>query len=127
MIEELKQLLDVMKELPELAIWSVLGFGIYKLVVYLSTTGSIVFILKLAIEKLHDMKTRDPKPVTHVYSLKSITFMGEAEEALTESLIKAINRVSNKETKSYLRTYIHTSDIEPILKALNSITREENK
>ena len=53
MMDELQQLLNLVKELPELTIWVLAGFGLYKLIMYLSATGSVVFILKLLIERLY--------------------------------------------------------------------------
>jgi hypothetical protein len=54
MMDELKELVILIEKLPNVAMWTLLGFAIYKLVTYLSVTGSFVFIAKLFIEKVHD-------------------------------------------------------------------------
>ena len=74
MIEELKYIVDLIAKIPETGLWILGGFGIYKLVSYLSVTGSVVFILKLAIERIYQwhkdnidlMSKREeaPKPVS---------------------------------------------------------------
>jgi hypothetical protein len=51
----------MIEKMPELALHALIGFGIYKLIVYLSTTGAIYKIGTLAITKLHDAY-KSPRP-----------------------------------------------------------------
>lgn len=62
MIEELKQLLTIVEKMPSMVLWTLFGFAVFKLVIYLSTTGSVVFIIKLVIERWYSWATRMPEP-----------------------------------------------------------------
>jgi hypothetical protein len=50
MIDALKELIGLVKELPEFALWILLGYLLYKLFI----VGSIYGIIRLGINKLHD-------------------------------------------------------------------------
>lgn len=69
MIEELKSILTMVEKVPETVLWVLGGFALYKLVIYLSTTGAIVMLVRLAIEKWHDARTR-PEPAPEPTYLK---------------------------------------------------------
>jgi len=49
MMEVLKELMEVVKDMPDMALWVLAGFGAYKLFVL----GSIYGIVRLAIVKIH--------------------------------------------------------------------------
>ena len=53
MIEELRGLLAALEHVPNAAMWGVGIFLAYKMILYLGTTGSIVYVLKLAIERFY--------------------------------------------------------------------------
>lgn len=52
-MEELKVLIEMIGDLPQLAIWVLIFFFIYKVII----VGSVFGVLKLFIEKLHDVLT----------------------------------------------------------------------
>lgn len=54
MLEELKLLIETFKGLSDMALYALGGYGLYKLILYLSTTGSAVFIAKLLINRVFD-------------------------------------------------------------------------
>lgn len=101
MIDELKQLIGMIEKVPETALWILLGFAVYKLVVYLSGTGAIVFCIKLAIEKGHDMFIRrqaeKSTPIEHTINGEFIT-----QDATLTLFMSAIRALKGGDT------YIHT-------------------
>ena len=115
MIEELKILLDIIGDLTGIALWVVGFFMVFKLVVYLSTTGALVYVLKLAITKLHDAITREKKAV---YSYEG-DCIDEKAKIEMDSLIRE-SRISGL-------TYIHHSDIDFIRTAIKEKREREGK
>jgi hypothetical protein len=53
-MEEIKEVLHMIEKLPEITLWVLGGFAVYKLVTYLSTMGAFVVVTKLAINKAYD-------------------------------------------------------------------------
>ena len=58
MAEELKEIIDMIAKVPETALWILGGFALYKIVTYLSVTGSIVVVLRTAINKYHAIQVK---------------------------------------------------------------------
>ncbi len=54
MIEEIKMIVQLLSKVTDGALYGLLGYGVYKLIMYLSMTGSIVYISKLGINRLFD-------------------------------------------------------------------------
>ena len=54
MVDELKVLLEMLGDVTDIALYIVVLFGAYKLILYLSGIGAAVLLTKLAIEKLHN-------------------------------------------------------------------------
>lgn len=137
MIDEIKQLLDLVKELPDLAIWSLAGFGIYKLIVYLSTTGSIVFIFKLLIEKIHNAYTspRQEKPRDVKIDGYFLTSDGTYHDfiAVLRYFLNAKNKPKPETGKTlsfraFTSEYIHKSDVTWLEAAIKEkLAREEKE
>jgi len=86
MIEDFKTILDMIAKLPNFAIEVLLGFGIYKLVVYLSTTGSVVFISRMLIEKIHDAYTKPKPPQETIFKFEDIYMCGTSEKDIQDIL-----------------------------------------
>ena len=59
MIEEMKMILDSIGDLTGIALWVVAGLIGYKLVIYLSTAGALIYLGKMLIVKVHDCITRE--------------------------------------------------------------------
>lgn len=87
MIDELQGLLDVLKETPEMALWGLALFIGWKLIVYLSTTGSIVYVLCLAINKLAEHGQRPEQPKTVNWSCDSFT-INNCRESFEATVIR---------------------------------------
>ena len=107
MLEELKEIIKLFESVPTLSLWILGGFAFYKLVTYLSVTGSVVFLTKLAIEKLHDYKTK-PKEIIKKVTLdnKFITSDG-AYDIFCNLLDDVIGKGYG--CPGELRQYIHES------------------
>ena len=118
-MEELQALLDSMGKLvesvPTAGLWILLGFAVYKSVIYLSTAGSIVFLIRLTITKFHDYKTL-PEPPKEL-KLGSLT-LGEGTELRLISCLCAIRENSN---------YIHDSDVDWLSAAIREKKEREKK
>lgn len=108
MIEELKALLDVLAQTPQYALWGVAMFIAWKLIIYLSTTGAIVYCVKHivdAIRSMHSKKFDAPEEAIHTYKLDGYT-IGDGTQ-----LLAAIAEWSDG-------SYIHTSEQQVMAKAL---------
>ena len=99
-MEELKLLIEMVRNLPALAIWVLAGYLVYKLVVL----GSIYGVLRLLIVKAHDFLT-GPKQMK--LGRKSIDT--ETASALNEQL----DRIGSMH-------YIHMSDVKTLREALDA-------
>ena len=86
MIEELKGLLDVLAQTPSMAIYGLVICVGWKLFVYLSTAGSILYVLRLAIERLHDYMIK-PNVIRRevVWRSRGIVFI-ETENSVAQTL-----------------------------------------
>lgn len=82
MVDELKFLLDQIKDVPSVALWMIGGFLFYKLVAYLSTTGAIIYIVRLLCNLAIEWQTK-PRPA----KFKKMLFDDLAEQALVDLLL----------------------------------------
>lgn len=103
-MEELKILVEMVASLPQMAIWVLVAFWCYKVVVI----GSIFGIIRLAIIKTHDWLTK-PKVVTHKLGEKT---------AINDGVIAELNAQVNRLVST---SYIHMSDVDNLRKAIDSI------
>jgi hypothetical protein len=101
-MEELKLLIDMVANLPTLAVWVLVGYLAYKVVV----VGSVYGVARLLIIKLHDWLTK-PKVVKLSLGAKVI------DEATAEALNAQIARLSNG-------IYLHMSDVKKLREALDA-------
>lgn len=115
MIEELKLVLDSIGDLTGVALWVVGFFIVFKLVVYLSTTGAIVYLVKLAIVKGHDFLTKD-QIIKHKFEGHFI------DDGVAAEFGDLLN-----ECKTSTGVYIHSSDIRILKKALTKLKSEDKK
>lgn len=116
MIEELKLVLDTIGDLSGVAIWVVGAFFLFKLIIYLSTTGAIVFLIRLAITSLHDLLTKE----------KIIKF--DIGSHMINSTCKESFLALISEGKKTSLSYIHEADIDWIRVAIREKKeREGNK
>lgn len=86
-IEELKQLITMIEKVPETALYILAGFGIYKLLIYSSTVGAITLVIKLAINKYHDIRVR---PVVREWDLGGMSISDGVKDKLVDVLMRAL-------------------------------------
>lgn len=102
-MEELKQLLELVANLPALAIWVLVGFFAYKTIII----GSIYGVIRTGMTLLHSWATK-PK-------LVEFTLNGEPINNSTANLLKAqLARIHNT-------NYIHASDVKKLEVALDIV------
>jgi hypothetical protein len=117
MLQELKEILGIIKDLPHMVMWVLAGLLLYKVVV----VGSIYGVIKLAIDRLHSWLVT-PKVVTHQYDLKHLSMTTEAAEALSIFLGSAA-----RDVKSFGGSYLYPDDIMRIKKRYDLGKLEEEK
>jgi hypothetical protein len=100
-MEELKLLIDMVADLPAMAVWVLVGFLAYKLVV----VGSIYGVIRLCIVKFHDWATK-PRVVSFKVGAKAI------DEATAEALNAQIARLNGGH-------YLHMTDVQKLREALD--------
>lgn len=112
MLEELKQILEIVKELPHLVMWVLAGLLLYKVTVI----GSVFGIIKLSITKFHDYLVKE-KVVRHEYKFDGICIDEAATVAMT-AFLKSVAYETRGEVYRYSHApYIHKSDVEKITNA----------
>lgn len=89
MIDELKQLLTMVQNLPDMVLHVLLGFAVYKLIMWLSSVGAAVTLTKFAITKWHDWATREKKIRTE-FSYNSIV-LGDAAKVKLDMLVSRLH------------------------------------
>ena len=78
-MEQLKLLVEMVSDLPEMAIWVLLGFWVYKIII----VGSLYGCIKYAIKQTHSVLTRQ-KYKDGMYALKNHVLYGvEPEDIVT--------------------------------------------
>lgn len=104
MIDEIKLLLDQVKNVPDVALWILGGFLFYKLVTYLSLTGSIVYVIKMLCKTSIDYQIKPRKA-----KFRGVLINDDAEHEL-EDLFTEMRHRGNM-------SYIHHSDVKELRRA----------
>lgn len=127
-MEELKILIDMVSDLPEMAIWVLVLFFIYKVVI----VGSIFGVIKSAIKSIefgmqrwHEVKTfpeHKKVVVDATTKIDRLTISGEFD-FLIDQLDRLVGMATNIDTP-----YIHNQDIIWLRDAISEkIQREKGK
>jgi len=106
-MDELKEIAHLIGSLPTLAVWVLVGFWCYKVVVI----GSIYGVIKLAIDRLHSWKT---SPQAREWRIGTATI----DEGVAHALSVQISRIAST-------NYIHMSDIGRLRQALDIVLKEK--
>jgi hypothetical protein len=114
MIEELRTLLSVFKELPDLALWAAIGFLIYKL----SIIGSIYGVIRLGIEKWHDWATKKKVMTTEFRMQDKFNGIIINDEDVLSELIFQNKRIAGKGI-GFKTNYIHGCSVEWLRQAID--------
>jgi len=124
MIEIIKEAGEILKDLPDLAIWILVGILFYKVFII----GGIIAVIKLAINKMHSIMEISsnnkvkPKEVVTKYEIDNyfITDAKDKFDLLIKELRGARTSINSK--------YIHNDDVCFLLDAIREKKeRELNK
>lgn len=108
MIEELKQILTMVQNLPDKVLHVLAGFAIYKLVMWLSSVGAVTMLIKLAINKTYDAYTfSNSKPIVHEWKIDN-RFI--TSDGTYRRFIELLDRLPGTRTVGS-SAYIHDADI----------------
>lgn len=117
-MNELKLLIDMVKDLPAMALWVLVGFWAYKVIFI----GSCYGVIKLAISKVHDVlitrkvEFKEIRPL-----LDGICIRGE-----TNALIAQLHRIRSKGTHlTSGEGYIHSISIAWLREAIDEKEAKE--
>lgn len=105
-MDELKLLIDMVANLPTMAVWVLAGYLAYKVAV----VGSVYGVIRLLIVKVHDWKTH-PKE------------MKIGSKAIDEATAEALNVQIARLAGSFL--HIHMSDVQKLREALDEKLKEK--
>ena len=111
-MDELKLLIEMVANLPTLAVWVLVGYLVYKVVVI----GSIYGLARFAIDKLHNWLT-DPKRKTVDFD---ILIDGEIITGNKEALKAQVRRI-----KRETGVYIHASYVDWLRYAIDDRLAKE--
>ena len=118
-MNELRELIGLVKDLPNAALWVIAAIFLYKVTI----VGSVYGVLRLAIAKLHDWAiTRKAREVEY----KEIRPMldGMCIRAETDRLVAQLNRLRGKGV-SIQSDYIHAQSVEWLRAAIDEKTERE--
>ena len=121
-MEEIKQLIELVREMPEYIIWILAGYLFYKLFIL----GSIYGVIRLAIVKLHDWLTMTkPEHVDLQFYWKNIYIHDEYRLRLI--LNKVANHSKYEGRSDHTDFHVHTSDLVWLQKVVDEALRSETK
>lgn len=110
-MEELKMLVEMVSNLPQMAVWVLVGFYVYKVVV----VGSIYGVVRFVTVAVKEIMVRE-KVVRHEAKLGR-NLLNSTVEAL---LVEQIQRIPSS-------IYIHTSDVDDLRKAIDIVLENRKK
>lgn len=121
MLEELKTLIEVFRELPDLALWAAIGFLIYKLAII----GSIFATIKFVVQKLHDVIIHK-KSYTKEFKLRDeVHGIIISHDGTLLELVAQLRRLRGKKVNG--GEYIHTRSVEWLREAIDAKELEDIK
>ena len=103
-MDELKLLIEMVANLPTLAVWVLVGYLVYKVAVI----GSIYGVIRLLIVKVHDWKTAPTE-----FKIGGKPINSEVAEELNAQIIRL------GQESSY--SYYHLSDVTKLKQALDIV------
>lgn len=110
-MEELKMLVEMVSNLPQMAVWVLVGFYVYKVVV----VGSIYGVVRFVTVALKDVLTRE-RVVRHEATLGRHIMNPAVEEMLKEQIQRLPASV-----------FIFASDVEDLRKAIDIVLENRKK
>ena len=121
MIDELKQLLTLIQNVPDMVLHVLVGFAIYKTIIFLGTSVGIYSTIRFTISRWHDFhikKMSQPKIIEHKVGEFFI-----AHDGTYEMFMSLISSIRN----SKISSYIHKSDVQFVIDAVREKKEREGK
>lgn len=115
-MEELKMLVDMVAKLPAMALWVLVGFWAYKVIV----VGSVYGVIRLAINKLHSALTKQDVQVR-------LMLDGECISGTKEGLMAQLGRIKTRKEGAWCSSYIHQSDVDWLREAISEKLERDGK
>lgn len=104
-MDELKLLIEMVKDLPAMALYVLIGFWMYKVIVI----GSLYGVIKLGINKIHDVLVKPE----HERVDKTTVVQGIVIDHCFDDFMVQINRmVAMRNKEGYTGRYIHQTDVD---------------
>lgn len=114
-MDELRQLIEMVAGLPNVVLWVLIGYLVYKLVV----VGSIYGVIRLAIMQfVSAYNANRNKTVTHIWQFGEYKIL-ESAKPILETILQNSMRASGN--------YLHKSDVEQIKKAIEFYETNKDK
>ena len=127
MIEELKLVLDMLGDVTGIAAWVLVGFVLYKAIIYLSTAGMIYHLVSMLINKVHNAYTNRHKNVsTDITSFIEGVTIKDVSGADVVALLRRARDHDNVMSNSSL-TFIHRSHLEFINDAIDTAIKADQE
>ena len=123
-MEELKILVGMVSELPTMAIWVIIFYFIYKVII----VGSIYGVIKLGVRKLHDVliKKKEGDTIVNEHYWDLADRISISDDTTKEILAHCLRRMVGKGT-GINTSYIHLAGAQWLQEAINEKEqREEN-
>ncbi len=112
-MEELKQLIELVLQLPATALWILAGYLVYKLAV----VGSIYATIRFCVDKVHSWATHR-KEVLHLYTWRE--GVDPISEEVKDTIINSLARLNAfHRTTGSSSTYFHTDAARTLEKLVN--------
>lgn len=120
-MEEIKTLVNAVAGLPNLAVWVVLGFLLYKMSILASLYGTIRFVA----QKTHGfgVAKKTAAPIVREIHDK----MGEIYIHSPASLQSLLSHIAVRDSPNKSPNHIHTSDVDWLRSVVMKAIKEEQK
>lgn len=118
-MEELKVLIELVAELPQMALWVVIGFFVYKVIVI----GSVFGLIKFFVGRLYSLLSEAVKARLEIIKIKGsepkkLNISGMVISGNEHELIAQLSRLKST-------TYIHGCDVDKLRSAIDEMKKNE--
>lgn len=110
-MEELKMLVDLVKDLPQLAVWALLGLLFYKVFI----VGGTLTVVRLLIDKIHNWSVTPRSKYIHEVATTEVE--GITIKGCKPGLLRALKTVTDRRGGEH--DYIHDTDVVFLQTAVN--------
>lgn len=114
-MDELKMLIELVRDLPALAIWLLVAFYGYKVII----VGSIYGVIRFIVERLHSWATTPKERLERVDIQGVINGMVITSGNCHSELVAQLNRVRGKNL-GIQSDYIHTQSVQWLRAAIDA-------